>query len=71
MRTTRIVERPQPGDWADHKSGRLDPRRVVNTKPFQFEPTDDFPDGLGITLDIGGETDLIPAANYTFSRTDG
>ncbi len=52
------TKRPQPGDWAYHKSG-LDPREVVEVSE----------DATQVKLDIFGKTtEWLDAINYTFEE---
>lgn len=52
----------RPGDWADHKSGELDPRKVV-------EVNRDVPGDEWISIDIfGGPFGPCPMHNYRFVR---
>jgi hypothetical protein len=66
MKAYRSVEQPQVGDWADHKAGDLDPRRVSRVADDLYE------DDTVIWLDIlGKEVGPVPASNYTFTREEG
>ena len=59
MNRYKNVRKPQPGDLADHKSRRLDPRPVSRVSA----------DGKSIWLDlITMEIGPYPASNYTYQR---
>lgn len=50
----------RPHDWADHRSGRLDPRRVTRVS------------GKSVWIDIFGvESGPYPLTNYTYYRLVG
>lgn len=51
--------KPRVGDWADHKSGTLDPRPVAEVSE----------DGKQIKIKIHTlVTDWLPASNYTYKE---
>ena len=59
MSTYKTVRKPQPGDLADHKSRRLDPRYVARVSN----------DGQHIWLELPTmQAGPYPASNYTYRR---
>lgn len=63
------VRAAQVGDWAEHKSGTLDPRRVTKVQPFIFPPTPDNPDGTGVFIHlVSAPAGPYPAENYVYSQ---
>lgn len=59
MSTDVSPSQVRPGDWADHKSRALDPRRVATVDHASAT----------ITLQIGTlVSDPVPMGNYTFER---
>lgn len=53
-----ITRRPEVGDWADHKSGDLDPGRVVEVNEAKSM--------VRISI-LGTSSTWLPASNYTFT----
>lgn len=51
------VTEPQPGDWADHVSGDLDPREVARVEG----------DSVWLLI-FGNEIGPFPRDNYTYIR---
>lgn len=56
------MKQPEVGDWADHKSGDLDPRQVTRVSADG---------GLVWLYMLTAEAGPFPAANYNFEKEQG